>query len=75
MVKIDVCKLISLTNAQTLDEHRRTREKLKGDEVLCMTNLVVPTIHLVPGDQRPGRLEDIIQVNETQYNLLQKKYC
>jgi hypothetical protein len=42
VVKIDVCKLISLTNAQTLDEHRHTREKLKGNEVLCMTNLDVP---------------------------------
>jgi hypothetical protein len=44
VVKIDVCKLISLTNAQTLDEHRHTREKLKGNEVLCMTNLDVPTM-------------------------------
>jgi hypothetical protein len=35
-----------MTNAQTLDEHRHTREKLKDDEILCMANLDVPTIQL-----------------------------
>ena len=31
---------------QTLDEHRHTREKLKGDDILCMTNMDVRTIQL-----------------------------
>ena len=35
-----------MTNAQTLDEHRHTREKLKGDDILFMTNMDVRTIQL-----------------------------
>ena len=30
---------VRLMNARILDEHRRTREKRKGDEALCMTKL------------------------------------
>ena len=52
MVKIDVCKLISLTNVQTLDEHMHTGEQLKGDEVLCMMNLDVPMLYIFDCHQR-----------------------
>ena len=45
MVKIDVCTLTSVANARILDEHRPTRDKRKGDEVLCMTKLDVLTIY------------------------------
>ena len=41
-----------MTNAQTLDEHRHTGEQLKGDEVLCMMNLDVPTIYIFDYHQR-----------------------
>ena len=36
-MEIDVCTLNSMANVRILDERRPTREKRKGDEVLCMT--------------------------------------
>jgi len=35
VVKIDVYTLTSVANVRILDECRHTREKHKGDEVLC----------------------------------------
>jgi hypothetical protein len=39
VVKINVCTLTSVANVPILDERRPTREKRKGDEVICMTKL------------------------------------
>jgi len=39
VVKINICTLTSVANVRILDERRPTREKCKGDEVLCMTKL------------------------------------
>jgi len=45
-MKIDVCTLTSVANVRILDERRPTREKRKGDEVLCMTKLDALRIQL-----------------------------
>ena len=47
MVKIDVCTLTSVANVRILEECRLTREKRKGDEVLCMTKLDALTIRVI----------------------------
>jgi len=53
VVKIDVCTLTSMANVRILDERRPTREKRKGDEVLCMTKLDALTIILSRTDPIP----------------------
>jgi hypothetical protein len=57
-VEKDVCWKMHTTYARLPKVRERTREKRKHDEIPCMTNLDVPTIHF-------SRMREVCCLGET----------
>ena len=81
MVKIDVCTLTSMANVRILEERRPTREKRKGDEVLCMTKLDALTILIINKSRNSESLKIVhLLASDTLnapyfYYVIQTKTC